>query len=636
MTRCAIKMIAMLTVVCGVHAGVLASGIEAAGRRGPSFLYAETAGEKLLVLCEKSGTVARVDPVSGDIETETEVGAWPYALSAHPEGERLYVSCRRGQEVVELRAHDLEILRRFPLRGDPTGLAVSADGNRLYVGLNSLDQLAVIDLAAGVDVKRLVVGHGPEAVRLSPRQDYVYVTNLLSNPVPPDQPCRMEITVIDDATARVVRRIELFNANIGRQIAFTSDGSSAIIALSRPKNLIPEVQIAQGWVVTNGFALLQPDKDTPPVQLLVDLPNRFYADPYAVVVTPDDRKFYLTAAGSDMVIAVDLEKVRRVCEEVEAGEIPRPSDHLGLSRRYVTARIPVGSNPRSLAVSRDGRWVYVANRLDDNISVIDTETDQVDRTLVLGDPAPPDRLLTGEKLFHNADRTFQSQFACASCHPEGGVDGLQYDLEPDGLGENIQDNRSLRDISETAPFKWTGTNPDIATQCGSRTAKWIVRTRWLTAAEVVLLVEYIHSIPPLENPYLATDGKLTEVQRRGKKLFERTTTKSGEPIPLENQCHFCHSGPRFSNHEVSDIGTQSARDTKPEFDAAHLTNLFESPPYLHDGRAATLEEIWTKYNPEDKHGISSDWTKKQLNELIEYIKAMGPPKEVPLCSSESP
>jgi YVTN family beta-propeller protein len=280
-----------------------------------------------------------------------------------------------------------------------------------------------------------------------------------------------------------------------------------------------------------------------------------------------------------------------------------------------------------MAISEDGKFVYVANRLDDNISVIDTETDQVVRTLILGQPEPPDHLLVGERLFHGAKRTFQSQFGCISCHPYGGVDCLQYDLEPDGIGIDILDNRSLRDVKETAPFKWSGKNPDIATQCGSRTAKWIVRTRWLNPTEVVALVDYIHSIPPVENPYLNPDGKLTPVQRRGKKFFERTTTNKGEPIPKENQCHFCHTGPHFTNQKQTDIGTKSPVDRSPMFDNAHLVNLFESPPYLHDGRAATLEEIWTVYNPDDTHGISSDMTKKQLNELVEYLKVISTHKE---------
>ena len=40
------------------------------------------------------------------------------------------------------------------------------------------------------------------------------------------------------------------------------------------------------------------------------------------------------------------------------------------------------------------------------------------------------------------------------------------------------------------------------------------------------------------------------------------------------------------------------------------------PHILHDGRAATLEEIWTKYGKNDKHGLVNDMTKNQLNDLV--------------------
>jgi YVTN family beta-propeller protein len=596
-------------------------------RRGPKFLSVEPDSGTLLVLCEKSDSIVRLDSESGEIEAEAATGASPFALATHPDGGRLYVSCRRGQEIVELDAASLETLRRFPLRGDPTGIAVSGDGARLYAGVHSLDQVAVFDLGSGVEVKRLAAGNGPEVVRLAPDGERVYVTNLLPNPGPPDEPCRIEITVIDEETARVVERIILVNANVGREIAFAADGSLAIAAISRPKNLIPEVQVARGWVVANGFVVVSPGDDLPPMQLLVDLPNQAYSDPHGVAVMPDASKFYLTAAGMDTVIAVDMAKVRQVAAEAVAGSIPRYADHLGLSRRYVIARIAVGKNPQAVALSADGSVAYVANRLDDSISVIDTSSDRVVRTLVIGQPAPPDQLLRGEYFFHNAGRTVQNQFCCVSCHPDSGFDGLQYDLEPDGIGENILDNRNMRGVDGTAPFKWTGTNPDIATQCGTRTAKWIVRTGWLGAADVVALSEYIHSIPDVVNPYPAPDGKLTPTQRRGKELFERTTTNDGKPIPQRDQCHFCHSGPKFTNFERFDVGTRSATDTKSEFDSAHLNNIFESAPYLHDGRAATLEEIWTKYNPDDLHGISSDWNKQQLNDLVEYLKCLGPVEE---------
>ena len=58
------------------------------------------------------------------------------------------------------------------------------------------------------------------------------------------------------------------------------------------------------------------------------------------------------------------------------------------------------------------------------------------------------------------------------------------------------------------------------------------------------------------------------------------------------------------------------------FDVPQLTNIYESAPYLHDGSAATLEELWTKFNDEDKHGVGNDMLKDQLNDLVEYLKSI--------------
>lgn len=45
-------------------------------------------------------------------------------------------------------------------------------------------------------------------------------------------------------------------------------------------------------------------------------------------------------------------------------------------------------------------------------------------------------------------------------------------------------------------------------------------------------------------------------------------------------------------------------------------------PYLHDGRARTLEELWTTCQTNDLRGVSSYWNKQQLNELVEYLKTL--------------
>ena len=66
----------------------------------------------------------------------------------------------------------------------------------------------------------------------------------------------------------------------------------------------------------------------------------------------------------------------------------------------------------------------------------------------------------------------------------------------------------------------------------------------------------------------------------------------------------------------ADVGTSGG------FDTPHLTGVGMSPPYLHDGRALSLEEIWTVHSPEDTHGITNDLDKVQLNDLILYLRTL--------------
>ena len=58
------------------------------------------------------------------------------------------------------------------------------------------------------------------------------------------------------------------------------------------------------------------------------------------------------------------------------------------------------------------------------------------------------------------------------------------------------------------------------------------------------------------------------------------------------------------------------------FDTPHLFGIGASPPYLHDGRAMTLEEVWTVHSPDDTHGRTNDLTKVQLNDLIVYLRSL--------------
>jgi cytochrome c peroxidase len=97
---------------------------------------------------------------------------------------------------------------------------------------------------------------------------------------------------------------------------------------------------------------------------------------------------------------------------------------------------------------------------------------------------------------------------------------------------------------------------------------------------------------------------------------------SGEEIPVGNRCATCHRGPMFTDRQVHNIGSKMMYDRVAKFDTPHLNNIYDSAPYLHNGIAPTLEEIWTRYNPSDTHGVTNDMTKDQLNDLIEFLKTL--------------
>jgi cytochrome c peroxidase len=182
------------------------------------------------------------------------------------------------------------------------------------------------------------------------------------------------------------------------------------------------------------------------------------------------------------------------------------------------------------------------------------------------------------------------------------------------------DNRLIEDIKGTEPYKWNGGNPNIPTECGPRTEMYFWRSEQYgdyTLADLTLYMRSLHSRP---NRWRLRGYELTPSQERGKALFERAVDRFGKPISEVNRCSYCHSGPKGTSQKSFDVGTKKPTDNPGPFDTPQLINIALTAPYLHDGSARTLEEIWTVYNPEDKHGRTNDLTKDELNDLIEYLR----------------
>jgi len=65
------------------------------------------------------------------------------------------------------------------------------------------------------------------------------------------------------------------------------------------------------------------------------------------------------------------------------------------------------------------------------------------------------------------------------------------------------------------------------------------------------------------------------------------------------------------------------------FDTPTLAEIWRTGPYLHDGRAVTIEEVFTQFNKDDRHGVTSHLTKQQIEDLSAYMLSVGTEEPVP-------
>lgn len=166
-------------------------------------------------------------------------------------------------------------------------------------------------------------------------------------------------------------------------------------------------QTAQHGVSTDAYA----DGSVPQSER-----NKSIGDPRGVAFTPDGATVYISGMGSNNVIALNT----------------------ATNTRYSTGHtIEVGMGPTGVKHHATHDRLYVLNKFDASVSVIDTTTagsESVIQTLEFHD-STPDYINTGRVHFYGThENSGLGQLACASCHIDGRMDRLAWDLgNPDAL-----------------------------------------------------------------------------------------------------------------------------------------------------------------------------------------------------------
>ncbi len=609
------------------HAGV-ARASTGTGRAPEVLTYASPVellfspdGTRLYVLCQESEEVRVLDAETYASVKNISVGRVPRGFSLSHDGVRLFVANTWDDTISVIDTVSLAVVATWQVGAEPSSVIADREGRRLFVANRISNDVAVLDAQTGAEEKRLAAGRGSSYITASPDGTRLYATHVYPNPtrvptpggnrVPP----KSEITVIDAARAVVVDRMPLDRVAHSFHTAFSVDGRLGVTAHLHPKNLVPLAHMEHGGAFADTITLFGADVGKP-VELPLDELERYAVRPFGVAISPDKSRIYVSCEGSEIVTVIDVQRALGFIR-THSGDFVQD---LSASANYVTARIEVGHDPRGLAFTPDGRRLLVANRLDDTLSVIDVRTNRVCATVPLDGPKELSVLRHGEQTFYTARYSFQGQIGCANCHIDSTFDGLTWDLEPDGFGRDIVDNRLLEDIKDTEPYKWNGGNPNLPTECGPRTEKYFWRSENYDSLTLTDLVVYVRSIPLRPNRWKLPGRELSPAQERGKALFDRAKDKFGKPIAESNRCSYCHSGAKGTSQKSFDVGTKKSTDNSGLLDTPQLINVALTAPYLHDGSARTLEEIWTVFNPEDKHGRTNDLTKDELNDLIEYLR----------------
>ena len=160
------------------------------------------------------------------------------------------------------------------------------------------------------------------------------------------------------------------HANLVQGVAVHPSGEFALITLMRTKNLVPMTRVHQGWTITNGLGVIWQDGRVD--QALLDQPGLCFPDPAAVAITPDGRRALVTSSSTDRVAIIDVSKLVQLLQQATPHDrqqvIP---NHLGKSAEFVLAYVPTKNSPRSVLAAPDNQTAFVANALDDSLSVID-------------------------------------------------------------------------------------------------------------------------------------------------------------------------------------------------------------------------------------------------------------------------
>lgn len=472
---------------------------------------------------------------------------------------------------------------------------VSADGSKIYVCNQFKNSVSEVDAATGTVLREAEVLREPVDAVVTPDGKYMFVNNFLPAQRADIDYVSADVSVIDMSTFKTIKNIKLSNgSNALRGICVSPDGRYVFVSHNLGRFQVPTSQLQQGWMNTSAVSVIDVPKLEFAGSLLMDEPDRGAAGIWGVAATSNE--LFVSQSGTHDISIVELGKLREKLEKYGNRE------NLSYDLKFVydiRKRLPlVGNGPRSVVVS-EGK-LYVPTYFSDTLNIVDIATHNVEA--VAYNPTREESLEDrGERAFNDANNCYQNWQSCNGCHPgDGRTDGMNWDLMNDGVG-NPKNCKSMLYSHVTAPNMISGirANAEIAVRAGYKHIQFCDVPEDIAVATDA----YMKALRPLPSPFLI-EGKLSPKAEKGKKVYEKL------------HCDVCHNGQYYTDFKMHRIGDDV--EFEAGWDTPTLIEVWRTAPYLFDGRAATMKEVFSVF----KHGIESKVSDREIDELVEYVNSL--------------
>jgi len=603
-----------------------------------------TGGDRLWVVNQDNDSVSVFNTATNAKVAEIAVGSAPRSLAITPGGE-IWVTNKQSATISVIDAGSLAVIRTIalPFASQPFGIVAAPTGGVIYVVLEASGRLLKIDAGTDATIDSLAVGPNPRHLSVTGDGSLVYVSRFITPPLPGESTAVVqtsntigaEIAVINGPAMTLQDTITLRHSdqadfetqgrgipNYLGAVAISPDGQSAWVP-SKQDNL-------KRGVLRDGFGL--------------NFQNTVRAISSRINLTANTEDYPARIDHDNSSVASAVVHDRLGVYMFVALETSREVAVVDAHGGWEIFRINVGRAPQGLALSVDGRTLYVHNFMDRTVSVFDISTLLTEgianvpllATLsAVGTEKLSAQVLKGKQFFYDAKDTRLARdgyLSCAACHNDGSHDGRVWDLT--GFGEGLRNTVNLRgragaqgflhwsnNFDEVQDFEGqirslsagTGlmTNTDFNT--GTRSQP-LGDTKAGVSADLDALAAYVKSLSVYaSSPLRNADGSLTAAAVAGRDVF------------LSKNCAACHGGTAFTKSGINnpqDVGTITAESGQrlngplTGIDIPTLRDVWATAPYLHRGSATTIGDAIRAHN-------NVTVTDTELSNLAAYVAQIG-------------